>query len=142
MLFFKKGGGMERKLKGLWLFALAVVFSFTIALPAFARDTLGSGQTLYEGETLKSPNGQYKLILQNDGNLVLYDGSKAIWSTGTQRKQGRKLVMQSDGNLVLYGIRGPVWATNTSGNQGAYLKIQNDGNLVIYRAVWSIHTAR
>ncbi len=133
---------MEKKLKSLWLFGLAVVFSCTIALPAFARDTLGSGEMLYKGETLKSPNGQYQLILQNDGNLVLYNGSKAIWSTGTQGKQGRKLIMQSDGNLVLYGRGGPIWATNTSGNRDAYLKIQNDGNLAIYKAVWSIRAAR
>ncbi|MFF0390670.1 hypothetical protein ACFYS8_18555 [Kitasatospora sp. NPDC004615] len=50
-----------------------------------------------------------------------------------------ELVMQSDGNLVLYldsdtGHRGPVlWASGTYGNPGAYAYMQPDGNFVVYR---------
>jgi len=124
------------------ILGLFLAFSLVTSYPVLAKDILGSGQILYKGETLKSPNGQYKLILQNDGNLVLYDGGRAIWSTKTQGKRIKKLVMQNDGNLVLYGPNGPLWATNTSGNRGAYLKIQNDGNLVIYKAVWLTNTNR
>jgi len=124
------------------ILGLSMVFLSLTSYPVLAKDILASGQMLYKGETLKSPNGQYKLILQKDGNLVLYDGGRAIWSAGTQDKHTNKLVMQNDGNLVLYGPNGPLWATNTSGNRGAYLKIQNDGNLVIYKAVWSTHAKR
>jgi len=138
-------GGKKMK-KGLEhvivILGLSMVFLSLTSYPVLAKDILASGQMLYKGETLKSPNGQYKLILQKDGNLVLYDGGRAIWSAGTQDKHINKLVMQNDGNLVLYGPNGPLWATNTSGNRGAYLKIQNDGNLVIYKAVWSTHAKR
>ncbi len=119
-----------------------VALTLLAAAPAMARNILRSGQMIYQGEALKSPNGRFKLVLQNDGNLVLYDRGRALWSSGTNGKNARKLVMQSDGNLVLYGPNGPVWATNTSGNRGAYLMLQDDGNLVIYKAVWSTHTIR
>ena len=43
--------------------------------------------------------------MQNDGNLVLYDGNNtAIWSSGTggYGVSPYKAVMQNDGNLVVY----------------------------------------
>jgi len=118
----------------------AVTFAGTAS--AMSRNVLKTSQILYQGEFLQSPNGKFKFILQADGNLVLYEGKKALWSSETNGKSAKKLVMQSDGNLVLYSPNGPVWATNTSGNPGAYLVLQDDGNLVIYRAIWSTGTAR
>ena len=109
---------------------------------AFAKNILWGGQSLRPGEKLKSQNGRYSLILQRDGNLVLYDRGKAIWSSGTQGKRVDRLLMQHDGNLVLYGPRGPLWASNTSGNPNILLRLQNDGNLVLYKAIWSTGTAR
>ncbi|MGW7192275.1 hypothetical protein [Streptomyces sp. NPDC054838] len=65
-----------------------------------------------------------------------------------------ELVMQADGNLVLYalgnpgGYKLPLWNSGTYGNPGGYATMQADGNFVIYRqggsaqtggAVW--HTA-
>ncbi|WP_329192368.1 MULTISPECIES: hypothetical protein [unclassified Streptomyces] len=50
-----------------------------------------------------------------------------------------ELVMQPDGNLVLYalgnpgGYRLPLWNSGTYGNPGAYATMQDDGNFVIYR---------
>ena len=120
---------------------IAILTMMTVPT-AMARNILASSQILYRGEALESPNGRFKLVLQNDGNLVLYDRTKALWSSGTNGKNAKKLVMQNDGNLVLYGPNGPIWASNTSGNRGAFLMIQDDGNLVIYKAVWSTQTAR
>ena len=43
------------------------------------------------------------------------------------------LIMQEDGNLVIYDRIGrPVWETGTGGNHGATAIFQTDGNLVIY----------
>ncbi len=128
--------------RGMIVFACLIALSVIAAPPALARNILASTQILYQGESLESPNGRFKLVLQADGNLVLYDKDKALWSSGTNGKDAKKLVMQNDGNLVLYGPNGPVWASNTSGNRGAYLVLQDDGNLVIYKAVWSTGTAR
>ncbi len=48
---------------------------------------LGSTGILGSGTCLVSPNGRFELLMQGDGNLVIYDRSvspnKALWSTGT-----------------------------------------------------------
>ena len=50
---------------------------------------IGTGTTglLWSGQCFVSPNGRFELLLQADGNLVIYDRSvtpnAAIWSTGT-----------------------------------------------------------
>ena len=105
--------------------------------------TLFSGQSLHPEQSLPSDNKQYKLILQSDGNVVLYNQqSQAIWATNTRGIQPRELIMQTDGNLVLYGTNGfPKWASNTYNNPGAFLNVQDDGNLVVYRAGSQTETA-
>ncbi|WP_089107897.1 hypothetical protein [Streptomyces hyaluromycini] len=54
-------------------------------------------------------------IMQNDGNLVIYDaGAQPIWATMTQ-DPGSRLVVQEDGNVVIYRPdNSPAWATNTA----------------------------
>src|SRR5579864_5277260 len=48
---------------------------------------LGSTGILGSGTCLVSPNGRFELLVQGDGNLVIYDRSftpnKALWSSGT-----------------------------------------------------------
>src|SRR5690348_16651097 len=63
---------------------------------------LGAGQRLSPGRYLVSPNGQYTFIMQTDGNLVLYQGTTALWNSGTQGHAGATAIMQTDGNLVVY----------------------------------------
>ena len=58
--------------------------------------------------------GGVVLVLQNDGNIVLYTyGGTAIWATGTQSSHALSLAMQDDGNLVAYDGARPRWATGT-----------------------------
>lgn len=101
-----------------------------------------------------------QLVIQDDGNLVLYVGVDAEPWVGPQPSQwahgialnaivvGERLrptwqltasdwacrmVMQDDGNLVIYDRDdGVLWATGTDGNPGAELRFQDDGNVVIY----------
>jgi murein DD-endopeptidase MepM/ murein hydrolase activator NlpD len=76
--------------------------------------------------------------MQGDGNLVLYQGSSALWSTATSTA-GSRAVMQGDGNLVVYSGSTAKWASRTGQYTGATLSVQDDGNLVIYdlgRAIW------
>ena len=103
------------------------------------------GQNLQRNESITSDNGYFKLILQNDGNLVLYQkvalSSDIVkWATGTQVNNVKECLMQEDGNLVLYEFdSNPVWDSATCGKDGAYLVLQDDGNLVIYHeaVVWN-----
>jgi hypothetical protein len=45
--------------------------------------TLNAGSRLNVNERLVSDSGAYVLIMQSDGNLVLYAGANAIWATDT-----------------------------------------------------------
>lgn len=109
-------------------------------------DRLGSDQRLQVNESLESPSGQHSLLLQEDGNLVLYDQDRQpVWASGTDGQQVSDATMQADGNLVLHGPSGDaVWASDTYGNNGAYLVLQDDRNLVIYAAdgspLWATNT--
>ncbi|MEU3616398.1 protein kinase [Streptomyces sp. NPDC006872] len=72
------------------------------------------------------------LIMQEDGNLVVYDQDhKARWAAMTGG-EGNSARFQADGNLVVYNSGGqPLWASQTNGHQGAVLVFQADGNVVI-----------
>lgn len=105
------------------------------------NNTLRAGQKLQNGQSIKSLNGNYKLVVQNDGNVVLYDTveKKATWSTKTS-KHGTghtyTFVVQHDRHLVLYkGVlkaENHIWAsrTNVSGHSSIQLVLNNDGTLI------------
>ena len=79
------------------------------------NSTLRSG-TLYIGQKIETIDRAYQLVLQSDGNLVLYSRDRVLWASYTQGKNASRLTMQSDGNLVLYTNDGkPVWHTRTNG---------------------------
>lgn len=105
-------------------------------------DRLLPGQRLNKGESLISSNGQYTLILQYDGNLVLYGRGRALWASNTNGRAVDYAIMQSDGNFVIYGYPAAVWASGTVGWSNAYLIVQNDGNVVIYgqKPAWATGT--
>jgi len=70
---------------------------------ATSSDTLIRGSQLVAGEKLTSADGLAKLNMQNDGNLVVYDGN-------------------GDNH----------WAAVTAGNPDAYVQLENSGNLVVH----------
>ncbi|MFE5137021.1 protein kinase [Streptomyces fagopyri] len=95
------------------------------------------------GKSVKTVRSQ--LIMQTDGNLVLYDESgKARWASRTQGA-GNTAVFQEDGNLVVYSAQAkPLWASNTQGAAGTALKVLEDGNMVIAtddHVAWQTGTA-
>jgi hypothetical protein len=107
---------------------------------------LSANQTFGVNQPILSCDGRFKFILGGDGNLVLYQGSTALWSAKTYGKGGTKALMQGDGNFVIYTASGTaVWSTGTGGNSGAALSVQDDGNVVIYsaagKALWNTGTA-
>ncbi|MDJ1114446.1 peptidoglycan DD-metalloendopeptidase family protein [Microbacterium dauci] len=110
------------------------------------RSSVAGGSTIPVDAYLQSNNGRYRFILQGDGNAVLYDGSRATWSSRTNGKAPRELVLQGDGNFVFYDTSGRAgWASNTAGKPIRNLALQDDGNLVLYgtngAATWSSNTA-
>jgi len=143
----------------------------------WASNTSGSGANvailqgdqnfvLYAGSTApwatatnSKGTGEVFVLMQDDGNLVMYDSqNKAIWATNTTQTEEKKhsdtlkeneqlkanesivsangvytAIMQGDGNFVIYKQGGgPIWASNTSGS-GALVILQGDHNLVVYQ---------
>jgi hypothetical protein len=76
--------------------------------------------------------------------LTRLDTGQAFYGVGTVGSGGIRLVMQTDGNLVLYdGHMYPRWSTGTQGNPGAFAVLQDDANLVVYLGLtplWSSKT--
>ena len=100
-----------------------------------AVETLGANQQLNINQSLISTDNRYRLVMQGDGNLVLYSYKRALWSSGTAGKPATKAIMQGDGNLVLYDNQSRAyWSSGTAGRGTSNLVMQNDGNLVVYRA--------
>ncbi|WP_416395512.1 hypothetical protein [Allohahella sp. A8] len=130
---------------GLWQVALLLICTINMA---HAASTLSVNEQLYSNQYLSSDNGNYRLYLQGDGNLVLRDWSNkaSLWSAGTHGKGGVRLSLQGDGNLVLRNAAGTaVWSTRTAKTDAQRLVIQNDANLVLYsssgNSLWSTGTA-
>lgn len=92
-----------------------------VAAPNFPAGTssvtsAGSGFKLYPGESLTSSNGWYQLLMQRDGNFVVYNkANDPVWFTGTGEPSFAWF--QPDGNLVLYRYSdgAAIW------NSGTYL---------------------
>lgn len=87
---------------------------------------------------LTSPNGQYLLLFQTDGNLVFYannaQGATPLWATNTAGNTNAYLDFTSNGNLYIYSdpTKSSVIYSNTSvnGNSGPYsLNAGNSGVL-------------
>ena len=106
--------------------------------------------------TMKLGTG-HRLVMQKDGNLVIYGKDNVVVWAADKQGSPQKLVLQDDGNLVVYGTDGkPLWDSAQKlvcrsllcpGNvllpgqklcspSGQYIApLQTDGNLVIYRTV-------
>lgn len=108
--------------------------AYAVTGPANA-DKLTQNETLVPTQFLLSSGSAATLILQQDGNLVVYCGSTPKWSTATTDGRSMYFRVQSDGNMVLYDVDfAPVWSSGTAGNTNAVLTMQNGGNLVLRNA--------
>jgi hypothetical protein len=109
------------------------------------RNILYEGEQLNQGQELVSSNGRYKLRMQGDGNLVMYNGSEnPIWHSGTWGENITYASMQRDGQFVIYdNTNTPRWHSNTWTRSGSHLVMEDNGNLIIYQAGvvrWSSNT--
>jgi pseudomonalisin len=119
--------------------------------PLWSSQKMEPGEVLHPGPPndpaacmqIDSPNGQYELIMQSDGNLVEYGpGNQVIWDSGTYGHPGAEAIMQTDGNLVVYSATGQaLWDSGTYGHPGSYLVLIDTGTLAIVdegTVIWSV----
>lgn len=131
--------------------AMSLVLAAVIAglvLPGTAQASntgaIPAGTVLGPGAAVWSPSGRAVLIMQGDGNLVLYNVTtnpwRALFWSGTNRHDGACARMQYDGNLVVYPPGCPtnnaLWSSGTWGNDNsgpiAYVQDVGAGALSIY----------
>lgn len=102
----------------------------------FAKNGLSA-----ELKELRSEDGRFRFVVEDDGSLVLYMDSDAIWAIyamsacAAHPDERAKLVLQNDGNMVvLLDTRGCIWSSNTAntGPTPFRLTMQNDGNCALY----------
>ncbi len=113
------------------MMAAGFVASTLASAPAVAQQYVGSVTpsgdqdiVIYRGGGMTSSDGRFSFQFQQDGNLVLYQGTRVLWSSKTTPKYGTVntpipvtfvshacvLRFQTDGNLVVYGADGVVGA--------------------------------
>jgi hypothetical protein len=108
------------------------------------------------GEKLQNENATHKLVMEPNGNLVLYalrENNKEvnIWSSNTFtddiENNPYHLVFDDDGHLIIKGEDGlQKWISTDNGEStGPYrLILQEDGNLVVYddndKPVWATNS--
>ncbi|GIF18170.1 hypothetical protein Ate02nite_09000 [Paractinoplanes tereljensis] len=98
------------------------------APPVWEEKVIASTSTLTTGQSWST--NRLSLTVTAGGNLVLTDQGRTVWQTGTTT--GVKLVMQNDGHLVLYdAANAGVFSSHTENNPGAVLILRADGNMVI-----------
>lgn len=119
----------------------------TYHVPSYSNTVLHALRSgvLYPQQSLQMADRTHSLVMQRDGNLVLYSNGHPVWASYTQNNPGAFATMQADGNLVIYSKTSkPLWATYTNNNPGSTFVLQDDGNLVIYnssvRPVWHSQT--
>ena len=117
---------------------LSYVYIFVRSDPS----VLSPGEEINNPEELKSVNGKYKLLMQDDGNLVLQTKEgKALWASDTAGKGSapyRLKLQDHDMHLVIYDKdTTAIFATGTyiekdnEWKAGGHAKLEDDGNFVV-----------
>lgn len=99
------------------------------------QDSLYPGTALKGGELLRSDfASNYELRMQEDGNLVEYQGSRVVWQSGTDGNPGAVLTYQRDGNLTIVANNTALWSSGTSGRSAGRVYLDNSGTFRVHDA--------
>jgi hypothetical protein len=103
-------------------------------LTAVGSNQLAAGGNLYPGQYLQSSDKRFSLVMQSDGNLVLYGPAfQYLWASSTNGQPvAYATLQQSDGNFVLYDSNGTaLWNWGAAGSGATKAVVQADGNFVL-----------
>jgi len=104
------------------------------------------GQCLYAGQRIMSEDGRFSALMQENGNLVLYQGpvsgeglhisGNALWASNTYRHTPKpnRLCLQTNNALVLSDSRSEYTHSLSTVNDDGVCRVdlQNNGNLVLH----------
>ncbi len=99
---------------------------------------LAPGQVIQRNTIFKAGSFTYA-FQDDSNFVIYNAAGSPIWNSQTHGSNADRLVMQEDGNLVMYRGYDAVWHTSTGGNPGAYAALQSNGNLVIFdtKLMWA-----
>ncbi len=114
------------------------------------KDCLKVNEMIETNGTITSQNGKYRLVLQDDGNFVLYaPESRTLWASETKHfNKAVNGLLQDNGNLrLLDDSHREIWSSRTGGkgNARSVLVVQDDGDVVIKsdgRVIWNTNTTQ
>jgi hypothetical protein len=94
------------------------------------RHEFAATKVFHVNECYNTPGGT--LIMQSDGNLVIYDNEwRPLCASNTERFPGAYAVFQDDGNFVIYYEEYPLKQSRTNGNRGTVLIFNVNAQLLI-----------
>jgi len=110
------GGALDKYINLLYVWAVC------------GQVTMGTDSELELGTYLKSTNGA-RLTLTSGGLTAVDASGTSQWAPGGA---GNRLILQEDGNLVLYEGSTMVWASNTVGSGAIWLSMRDDGSFALF----------
>ncbi len=123
----------------IFTFGATLQVATPVAYAASGEQRLSPGERLNSGQYLVSSNGEYRLTMQHDGNLVLRRGNGSVyWHSGTHGRHGAFATYQSEGNFVIYQRGRAVWHANSVARRPtdiANVRLGNTGELQVGRNV-------
>lgn len=134
------GGATSRVVWSIFaVLALLAGIMVVSAPPASAWPAkISIGGELNTGERLVSPNGDYNLMMQENGNLVLRkQNGTIIWHPEMDGSGAVKAEITNAGNVVLRQSDGDVmWASGTSrwAQSATTIEVTNSGNVLLSNA--------
>ena len=98
-----------------------------------ANQELGSGQSMSSqgGNAVLTMRRDGNLVLSRRRGRRL----QRVWSSRTSGNPGARLVMQEDGNLVIYDSGGsPLWSSGTAEHPGAFMRVLDTVAIAVFNA--------
>lgn len=106
--------------------------ALTSVAQASVPSSLSGPRSLNAYRSLRSPNRQYRLVMQGDGNLVVSGMARALWASGTSGHPGAHLALLPQARAVVYSSSGQaLWSSPPGRGSGPLLVIQDNGDLVL-----------
>jgi RHS repeat-associated protein len=104
----------------------------------FAGQQLTEGQCLEN-----TSNSTFAVLTNGDLQMYDRLLGQITWHSNTYGNPGAHLIMQSDGNLVIYSAGGvALWSSGTYGSGANVAELEEDGRLILYSTVWNAGTSQ
>lgn len=106
----------------------------TAAYHIYNKTDIQLDQKLYQGQGIK--NGNFMLVMQDDGNLVIYNttNNTPVWATGTNEKGTIGMyfahLRKDDGHFCVYDTNATyLWGNRIFGQNTALIQLTDNGKL-------------